>query len=50
MPMRSAAAFFFDTVGVRRGFTTGSSSFGVAVSEDAIIREFFSWNGKRQAL
>jgi hypothetical protein len=49
--MRSAAAFFFDTVGVRRGFTTGSSSsFAAAVSEDAIMREFFSWNEKRKAL
>jgi hypothetical protein len=50
MPMRSAAAFFFEMVGVRRGFTVGSSSFAAAVSEDAIIREFFSCNEKRQAL
>jgi hypothetical protein len=48
--MRSAAAFFFEMVGVRRGFTVDSSSLAAAVSDDAIIREFFSWNGKRQAL
>jgi hypothetical protein len=50
MPMRSEAASFFEMAGVRRGFTVGSSSFAAAVSEDAIIREFFSCNEKRQAL